>query len=370
MRLGFLIYGGLDTLSGGYLYDRTVIEGLRRNGHEVEVIGLPSSSYLNRLRSNFFSRPLCHLLEAKLDVLIEDELCHPSLFLLNKRLLRGGGPPLVALVHHILSGEPRPNWQNLLLGQVEKRFLNSVDGFIFNSATTRQTVTALLDHDRPYVIAYPAGDRFGTPLPAAAIRERAHRSGPLHLLFLGNVIPRKGLQPLLHALAGIDPVLWQLSVVGSLDFEPAHAKEVQQMVRQYNLGKSVRFLGPLQDQQLVEVLKTSHLFCMPYAYEGFGIAILESMAFGLPAIGCQQGGAGETICSGMNGFLLAPGDLTSLRSLITGLYNDRGWLERLALSAIASYAGRPTWQDSITVIDAFLEKLAMRKKTEVDHAGE
>ncbi|MFZ1987246.1 MAG: glycosyltransferase, partial [Desulfatitalea sp.] len=58
---------------------------------------------------------------------------------------------------------------------------------------------------------------------------------------------------------------------------------------------SVRFIGPLQDDELVRVFSTSHLFCMPYAYEGFGIAILEAMAFGLPAIGCRDGAAGETI---------------------------------------------------------------------------
>ena len=66
----------------------------------------------------------------------------------------------------------------------------------------------------------------------------------------------------------------------------------------------------------MEIMRASHLFCMPYAYEGFGIAILEAMAFGLPAIGCRDGAAGETISHGSNGFLLAADDLAGLAPLV------------------------------------------------------
>ena len=62
---------------------------------------------------------------------------------------------------------------------------------------------------------------------------------------------------------------------------------------------------------------------MPYAYEGFGIAMLEAMAFGLPAIGCRDGAADETISHGNNGFLLAPDDLAGLAPLLVQLQHDR-----------------------------------------------
>ncbi len=365
MRLGFIIYGNLEILTGGYLYDRIMVEGLRQLGHEVEVISLPSGSYLRRLSLGFSSRLSRSLLDKKFDIIIEDELCHPSLFLVNKQLRRHGGPLLVALVHHILSDEPRGRWHNMLLALIERRFLTSVDGFIHNSKTTLQTVTSLVNHRQPQVVAYPAGDRFGSPLSADFICQRAHRTGPLELLFLGNVIPRKGLLPLLEALAEIESDVWRLSIVGGLDFDPAHTATVKQLVQKFGLSESVRFLGPLQDKQLIETLTTCHLFCMPYAYEGFGIAILEAMAFGLPAIGCQNGAAGETIRHGTNGFLLQVGDLAGLRSLLVDLHQDRQLLQRLSLSATATYAESATWQDSVNTIDKFLQEMkAMHDKRE------
>jgi len=267
MRIGFIIYGSLDTLAGGYLYDRILVQGLTRLGHEVEVISLTFGPYLRRLVLGFSPGLYSRLLAGRFDILIEDELCHPSLFLINQRLRRRAGPPLVALVHHVLCREPRHRWQNMLLAVAERCFLSSVDGFIHNSETTRRTVTSLVDHQRPQVTAYPAGNRFGRPLCVEAIRHRTHRPGPLKLLFLGNVIPRKGLLPLLKALACIDRDIWHLSIVGSLDFDPAYAARAGQIARQLGLSNAVRFLGPLSDAELVEILSASQLFCMPYAYE-------------------------------------------------------------------------------------------------------
>jgi glycosyltransferase involved in cell wall biosynthesis len=183
----------------------------------------------------------------------------------------------------------------------------------------------------------------------------------LHLLFLGIVIPRKGLRPLLNALAGVDRELWRLTVVGSLDFDPAHVAAAREQVDQLGLADSVKFTGPCSGVRLVEIMRSSHLFCMPYAYEGFGIALLEAMAFGLPAIGCLDGAAGETISHGRNGFLLAPDDLDGLAAVVVRLQHDREALLRLSLAARLTYTSRPGWQDSVAAINAFLVEMTNRQ---------
>jgi glycosyltransferase involved in cell wall biosynthesis len=357
MRIGLVIYGNLNILTGGNLYDRIMVEGLTELGHEVEVVSLKSGSYLRRLLLGFSPGLCSRLLAGKFDILIEDELCHPSLFWVNKRLHRQAGPLLVALVHHALCAEPRHRWQNMLLAVVERWYLASVDGFIYNSRSTQMTVASLVDHDRPQVIAYPAGNRLGDPLSSEFIGKRSLRPGPLALLFLGNVIPRKGLLPLLRALAGVDRDVWRLSIVGGLDFDSAYVARARQLTKQLGLSDSVRFLGPLQDDKLVEILSTSQIFCMPYAYEGFGIAILEAMAFGLPAIGCKAGAAFETISHGINGFLLGPDDLAGLEPLLVKLHGDREELQQLALAARSTCLNRSNWKDSIVAIDEFLQNM-------------
>jgi len=121
MKVGFVIYGSLDTVSGGYLYDRKLVEYLRTCGDTVEIISLPWRKYAAHLVDNFrFRLPGSGLAaggEARgqsphiqpFDILIQDELNHPSLIGANA----GKHPyPIVSLVHHLRCSELRPAWQN------------------------------------------------------------------------------------------------------------------------------------------------------------------------------------------------------------------------------------------------------------------
>ena len=83
MRVGLLIYGSLETLSGGYLYDRKLVQYLREQGDHVEVISLPWRGYARHLSDNLSPSLLGKLLDLSVDVLIQDELNHPSLAWLN-----------------------------------------------------------------------------------------------------------------------------------------------------------------------------------------------------------------------------------------------------------------------------------------------
>src|SRR5574341_2677181 len=161
MKLGLVIYGSLDMLSGGYLYDRKLVEHLTRCGDRVEVISLPWRDYARYARhlADNLSRGLWRRLERlDVDVLLEDELNHPSLVWANRRLKRGGAYPIVSIVHHLRSSELRPAWQNRFYRWVERLYLRSADGFVFNSRNTQAAVQALAGAGRPAVVAYPAAD--------------------------------------------------------------------------------------------------------------------------------------------------------------------------------------------------------------------
>jgi 6-pyruvoyl-tetrahydropterin synthase len=188
MKIGFVIYGSLDTLSGGYMYDRRLVEYLRAQGDTVEIISLPWRNYAAHLIDNSHFK-----LPANLDILIQDELNHPSLITANRR---PHPYPIISLVHHLRCSELRPKWQNAFYRVIEKKYLYSVDGFIFNSQTTKNVVNGLMDHGKPSVVAYPPTDRFGRQFQESEI-ERKSKSKELRILFLGNVIERKGLNTLL-----------------------------------------------------------------------------------------------------------------------------------------------------------------------------
>lgn len=344
MNIGLIIYGSLDSLSGGYLYDRKLVEHLRGRGDSVEIISIPWRNYAAHLADNLLFK-----LPSGLDILIQDELNHPSLISAN----RGEHPyPIVSLVHHLRCSELRPGWQNAFYRFIEKKYLNSVDGFIFNSETTERVVNSIVEKKKPGIIAYPPTDRFGRPVSEAEIMERV-KSPDLKILFLGNVIHRKGLHTLLKAVSGHWSAL-RVDVVGALDSESGYARKMQDFVIDNRLSSTVFFHGSLDREPLVEKLKQAHLLVVPSSYEGFGIVYLEGMGFGLPAIGTTAGAAGEIIDHGQTGYLIDPDDSRALAGYLQTLAEDRGLLERLSLNARERYLRQPSWAETAENIRTFL----------------
>jgi glycosyltransferase involved in cell wall biosynthesis len=353
MKIGFLIYGSLETLSGGYLYDRKLVEYLRAQGDTVEILSLPWRNYAAHLSDNFSFR-----LPPGLDLLIQDELNHPSLIAAN---VGRSAYPVISLVHHLRCSEKRPGWQNLFYRVIEKRYLQSVDGFIFNSQTTKNVVNGLLGNGKPSVVAYPPTDRFGPALPEALVAARAAEPGPLRILFLGNVIERKGLQTLLDALAFPqsdmhENPLFHLDIIGSLTTDPAYARAMQQKVLGLGPAASVHFCGPLDNGDLAGKLRSAQVLVVPSSYEGFGIVYLEGMAFGLPAVGTTAGAAGEIIRDGQTGYLIRPGEAETLAARLMLLARERALLTELSLNALARYQQQPTWNATAGAIREFLRQ--------------
>jgi glycosyltransferase involved in cell wall biosynthesis len=347
MKVGLILYGSLDTLSGGYLYDRKLVESLRNEGESVEVISLPWRNYPAHLTDNFHFK-----LPKNMDILIQDELNHPSLISAN----RGTHPyPILSLVHHLRCSERRPAWQNIFYGWIETQYLRSVDGFIYNSGTTQRVVNGLLKDGKPGIIAFPPTDRFGSAIPERQIIERAG-SNPFRILFLGNVIERKGLHTLLRAV-NTPTMAYQVDVVGSLTSEPAYARKIQKYISENHIRSSVFLHGPLDREPLIEKLTRAHVLAVPSSYEGFGIVYLEGMCFGLPAVGTNTGAAREVIEHGKTGFLIDTQDSTSLARHLRSLAEDRGLLARLSLNARERYLRQPSWEETAKNIRGFLYEM-------------
>jgi len=356
MKIGLVIYGSLDTVSGGYVYDRMLVEYLRRQRDQVEVIGLPWRSYARHMGDNFSTELFRRLAGLQLDLLIQDELNHPSLFWMNRRIKPGARYPIVSIVHHLRSSELRPPWQNAIYRRVERSYLNGVGGFVYNSRTTQQVVEQVCGPlRRPSVVAYPAGDRLEPELSDSEIETRAELPGPLRILFLGNLIPRKGLHVLLSALEALAAEDWDLQVVGSPEVDRRYAQAMQLRVQQSGMAGRVRFLGTVDGSTLAEALKGSQVLAVPSSYEGFGIVYLEGMGFGLPAIAGRGGAAGEIISHGRDGFLVPAEDAVSLAGCLRLLLNDRRLVARMGIAARRRYLAHPTWEQTGQVIRAFLQ---------------
>lgn len=350
MRVGLVVYGGLDGTSGGFRYDRRVVDALRDAGDEVEVVALPWRTYPRHLADNL-RVDLADRLDG-VDVLLQDELCHPSLLLPNRRL--DAELPVVSVVHHLRSAEARPAWRNRLYRTVEARYLRSVDGAVCNSAATRASVARLCE--APSVVAPPAADHFSLAVTPADVRERAGRD-PFGLVFLGSVVPRKGLATLVDALDRLPDGEWTLTVVGRLDADPGYVETVRRRVRDRGLDDAVTFAGEVADGEVADRLARSHLLAVPSTHEGFGMAYLEGMGFGLPALATTAGGASEVVTHGETGYLVSPDDPEAIAELVGGLLADRDALADLGVAALERFEAQPGWAETTGRIREFLVEM-------------
>ncbi len=380
MKILFIVYGSIDSQSGGYLYDRMLIDALRSRGQDVKVISQPQRNcYLCNILDNLGSGFTKAAVDYAPDIVVEDELNHPSLFLLNRKLHALLRVPIVGMVHHLRQVEQNGMIVAIASRFMERAFLESLDGYICNSEFTRHSVLVALGKkpdDRlalPHVIALPGKDRLKEDLPSARddagtmpadadASNLARQPGKLRILFLGNVIRRKGLHVLVRALGmlsgkhGLES--WSLSIAGNKQADPRYTSLVKKLIVKYGLDANSTWLGSLGDAALSEVFKTHDLLVVPSQCEGFGIVYAEAMKHGLPVIAGSYGGAAEMIMHGKNGYLVRWEDSETLAGLLAKLIEDPAMRQKLGGMAIARAAELPGWKESMSLAAAFLEGLA------------
>lgn len=357
VNIGLVICGDLNTRTGGFLYDRKIREYLLESGDSVATCSLPWVSYSRRLMRGFSAELTNSSKWSSFDILLQDELAHPSLLFVNRKLSSRDAPLIITIVHHLRCSEKRSALKNLFYRVLEKSYLQSVHGFIFNSHATRTSVQCLVEDNKPWTVAQPGGDRFGYAMSEEEIRRRAFDPGPLQIVFLGNIIPRKGLHTLVEALARLKTQSWHLTVIGDMTHDPRYTARITERIDALGLNTDIEFAGSVDDGSVGECLRKSHLLAVPSSYEGFGIVYLEAMGFGLPVIGSMAGGATEIITHGKDGFLVPPGDTSSLSSYIDMLSRDRERLFAMGSAARRRFTGQPSWADTGRKVHQFLHSL-------------
>jgi glycosyltransferase involved in cell wall biosynthesis len=362
MKVGLVICGDLAFASGGFLYDRRLVDCLRRCGDEVDVISLPWNGYAASLVRGL-APALDPVLRARLqewqgDILLQDELAHPALLRVNRLLRRKRPIPIVSIVHHLRASEHLGLMEAAAARWAERRYLRSVDAFVFNGEATRRSVERLMGGDARGIVAPPGGDRLGCGVTEEEAAARASEGGALRILFAGSLIPRKGLLVLLRSLAGIPSGDWRLTVAGSRDVDPAYVRRVERFVDDQGLRANVVLAGYLEDAELARQLRTAHLLAVPSVYEGFGIVYLEAMGFGVVPIGSTAGGASEVIEEGTSGFLVRPGDSAALARIICELVGNRSALAALAGGALRRFRQFAGWERRMSEVRGWLLALA------------
>jgi glycosyltransferase involved in cell wall biosynthesis len=333
VAFGFAVPGSIDQPTGGYTYDRRVIAGLRELGCEVDILDLGEgfpypdaatrSGALERLRAMPPGRPM-----------VIDGLALGVLPQAAKAV--EATHPVVALVHHPLALEAgiAPATAAAFVAS-ERAALAAARHVIVTSPSTRRVLIA--DYavaEAAVTVALPGNDRIAM--------EARPRRDTVALLSVGSVVPRKGYDVLIEALAAIADLDWRLVIAGDRSRDRATADAIEAQIAARGLCARVCMRGAVGEDELDALHRGADLFVLASRHEGYGMAFTAAISHGLPVVGTRAGAIPETVAPGA-GILVPPDDVAALVAALRMMVADARVREIHAAAARAAAAQLPDW---------------------------
>lgn len=347
LRLAFGVPGDLATPTGGYGYDRRIIQELRHLGWHVDVVDVgdsfPFPSVAQRMTALATLSEVPPGCPTVLDGLAFGAL--PEAGALRSRA------PLIALVHQPLAQDPSLNTtQADIFRATERTALAAAARVVVTSEATARIVVA--DYDVPpqrINVVRPGND----PVPPAF----GSNDGLVRLLSVGSVVPVKGYDLLIAALATLPDMSWRLTIAGDRTRNPAAAAQLDADIAANGLCDRVSVLGAVPPKRIIELYLASDVFVLASRFESYGMALAEAMAHGLPLVSTIAGAIPDTVPVGA-GLLVPPDDVAALAQALRRLIGDSAERRRLAANALAAAAQLPTWQDSARLFAGAIQTIA------------
>ncbi|WP_255468871.1 glycosyltransferase family 4 protein [Reyranella sp. CPCC 100927] len=340
-RAIFAIPGDIDTPTGGYAYDRRIMDELRQLGWDMRHVAL----------SGQFPLPDPAILAATYRTLAEmpagipiivDGLALGALPDIGRHL--GAARPLVALVHHPLALESgiTPARADTLRAS-ERAALAAARRVIVTSRATAAVLTADYGVPQGHITIAPPGTD-PTPPRARAV-PTSPRRGEVRLLSVGTLVPRKGHDLLIAALAMLQDLPWRLDIVGDATRDPSTAAALHHQITDAGLGDRITLVGAVPPSAMQQHYRAADLFVLASRYEGYGMVYAEAIAQGLPVIGTTAGAIAEAAPESA-ALLVPPEDIPALAAALRRLLSDAAARDRLAEAARQAASRLPRWPDA------------------------
>jgi glycosyltransferase involved in cell wall biosynthesis len=184
---------------------------------------------------------------------------------------------------------------------------------------------------------------------------RGSQGSVRNLLCVATLVPRKGHDILFRALAELPRSDWLLTCVGSPYRSPSTVQRLCAQLEADGLEDHVRLVGEVDAATLAEYYDDADIFVLPTRHEGYGMAVAEALAHGLPVVSTPTGAIAELVGRDA-GMLVPPGDAEALTAALWRVLDDDGLRKRLREGARRVRDRLPTWEDQAGMMAAVLAR--------------
>ena len=345
-HLHFLIPGDINTLTGGYVYDKTIIGGLRKIGYRVTVHQLAPDFPFPASESLIQCSKLIGSIPEGQPILIDSLIFSPIGEILSDL---NGKNPVIAIIHLPLSRNP--NFSRIVqekLAGLEKKALNYAQKIVAVSEFTKQLLTGYGTEPSDIQVICPGV--FSVP------RKLNFPELPEKLLTVGSYLPGKGQLVLVQALAQLKHLSWSLTMYGIKDFDPAYVQSIIQFIESENISDRIFINSPISGKELNTSYLNADLFLLPSYFENFCMSLNEALVHGLPVITTHAGGIPYSVPHHM-GLFTEPGNVGDLTEAIRSVLIDPLLYRKLYTNASHYYKTANTWENSISLFHRLLADL-------------
>jgi glycosyltransferase involved in cell wall biosynthesis len=342
----FAIPGDLATRTGGYIYERRMLETLAELDQPMVHVELMPGFPHPSLRA---ARDAAEKLRAlgPDSVLILDGLVFGSL---ETQVLESLRCPVVAMLHHPLgleAGLPPDVAAGLIARETAN--LRHAAHIVVPSAHTRDILLADFGVAPGRIsVAFPGFDR--PPEPAGPVTA----ADPPLILWVGLICARKWHDVLLDALARIADLDWQAAIVGMTHDEAVRQALLAQRAA-LGLEGRVRFTGVLGATDLDRLYSQARVFALATRYEGYGMVLSEAQLYGLPIVTCAVGAVPQTV-SAHEAFLTPPDHSPAFAAALARLLTEGDLHARMAGASRQAGQALPQWHDAARIMRDVLDR--------------
>ncbi len=199
----------------------------------------------------------------------------------------------------------------------------------------------------------------GVDVPLESTSSRRDAGGPLEILFLSRLHPKKGLPLLFEAVARLLARGRQVNLTVAGSGPTAYQEELEALCRGLGIARNVRFVGAVDGERKKQVLSGADLFVLPSYQENFGIAVAEAMAVGIPVIVSDQVGICDEIDSGGAG-VVVPCDGEALANAILDMASDPSRRKRMGENSARLVRDRFSWQHTCELLMDLYQEILSR----------